>query len=133
MRILLADDDRAMAETLREGLEERGHQVVLAFKKYEIKFIRMGTTHRIAVDDGGAVTEYKDEIFLELVPAPAKAAIEADAKGYELIGVSRYVKGTDVTYRSSVMKNGNKQGIIVAPDGIEIHEREGGPRPAPKK
>jgi DNA-binding response OmpR family regulator len=31
MRILLADDDRAMAETLRHGLEEKGHQVTLAF------------------------------------------------------------------------------------------------------
>ena len=31
MRILVADDDRALAETLRRGLEENGHQVILAF------------------------------------------------------------------------------------------------------
>src|SRR3974390_104757 len=31
MRILVADDDRALAGTLRCGLEENGHQVMLAF------------------------------------------------------------------------------------------------------
>jgi two-component system response regulator MprA len=31
MRILVADDDRALAQTLRRGLEENGHQVMLAF------------------------------------------------------------------------------------------------------
>lgn len=31
MRILLADDDRAMAELLRQGLQENGHQVIVAF------------------------------------------------------------------------------------------------------
>ena len=31
MRILVADDDRALAETLRRGLEENGHSVMLAF------------------------------------------------------------------------------------------------------
>ena len=31
MRILVADDDRALVETLRRGLEENGHQVILAF------------------------------------------------------------------------------------------------------
>jgi hypothetical protein len=102
-------------------------------KKYEINFIRMGMTHRIAVDDAGVVTEYKDEILLEMLPAPAKAAIEADARGHELIGVSRYVRGRDVTYRSGVIKDGKKQGIIVAADGTEIHEREGGTRPTSKK
>jgi len=35
MRILLADDDHAMAETLRQGLEEKGHQVILAFNGIE--------------------------------------------------------------------------------------------------
>ena len=31
MRILLADDDRAMAQTLRLGLEEKGHEVAVVF------------------------------------------------------------------------------------------------------
>jgi len=78
------------------------------------------------------VTEYKDEILLEFLPAPAKAAIEADAKGGELLSVSRYVRGKEVTYRSSVMKEGKRVGIIVAADGTEIHENEGRPRPQQK-
>lgn len=101
-------------------------------KKYEINFVKMGMTKRIAVDEAGLVTEYKDEILLETLPAPAKAAIEADAKGGELLSVSRYVRGKDVTYRSSVMKNGKKTGIEVAPDGTAIHESEGAPRPKQK-
>jgi two-component system response regulator MprA len=35
MRILLADDDRAMARTLRQGLEESGHEVRVAFNGIE--------------------------------------------------------------------------------------------------
>jgi hypothetical protein len=93
--------------------------------KYEISFIKMGMTKRIAVDENGVVTEYKDEVLLETLPAPAKAAIEADAVGGELVAVSRYVRGKDVVYRSSVMKNGKKVGIQVAPDGTPIQEREG--------
>lgn len=31
VQILVADDDRALAETLRQGLQENGHQVILAF------------------------------------------------------------------------------------------------------
>jgi hypothetical protein len=94
-------------------------------KKYEISFVKMGMTKRIAVDENGVVTEYKDEVLLETLPAPAKAAIEVDAVGGELVGVSRYVRGKDVIYRSSVMKNGKKVGIQVAPDGTPIQEREG--------
>lgn len=100
-------------------------------KKYEISFVKMGLTKRIAVDDSGAVTEYKDEILPEMVPAPAKAAIEADATGGELLAVSRYVRGKDVLYRSSVMKNGKKIGFLVAPDGTPIHESEGRKKPKP--
>lgn len=98
--------------------------------KYEISFVKMGMTKRIAVDESGTVTEYKDEVLLETLPSPAKVAIEADAAGGELLAVSRYVRGKDVIYRSSVMKNGKKVGIQVAPDGTPIQEREGRPAPA---
>lgn len=101
-------------------------------KKYEISFVKMGMTKRIAVDESGTVTEYKDEILLETLPSPAKAAIEADAVGGELVAVSRYVRGKDVIYRSSVMKNGKKVGIQVAPDGTPVHESEGRVRKQPQ-
>jgi two-component system response regulator MprA len=35
VQILVADDDRALAETLRQGLQENGHQVILAFNGIE--------------------------------------------------------------------------------------------------
>jgi two-component system copper resistance phosphate regulon response regulator CusR len=31
MRVLVADDDRALASTLQRGLEENGHQVIVVF------------------------------------------------------------------------------------------------------
>ena len=102
-------------------------------KKYEISFVKMGMTKRIAVDENGLVTEYKDELLLDLLPAPAKAAIEAAAAGGELRFVSRYVKGKEVTYRSFVLKDGKNVGIIVAPDGTRIQESEGRARPQQKQ
>lgn len=93
--------------------------------KYEISFTRTGMTHRITVNESGAVTEYKDEILIDTLPSPARNAILADAAGGELMYVSRYVRSKDVIYRSAVMKNGKKVGIQVTPDGTPVQDGEG--------
>jgi hypothetical protein len=129
---------KELTEAVKKTVDRETHngeilKMSMEGKKYEINFVRMGTTHRIALDQAGVVTEYKDEILLDMLPARAKEAIEADAKGYELLSVSRYVRGKDVIYRSAVMKDGKRQGIQVAPDGTLINEREGGARAQTKK
>jgi hypothetical protein len=97
-------------------------------KRFEISFTVDKRYHRIAVDDQGKIVEYKDELPLDMVPAPARQAIQKDAAGLELVGVWQYVRGKLVFYKSTVMRNGKKASFIAEPDGLAYAE---GSRPTP--
>jgi len=91
-------------------------------KRFEISYTVEKRFHRIAVDDKGAIVEYKDELPLDMVVAPARAAIEKDAAGAPLVGVWQYARGKLVFYKSTVMRGGKKVSFIAEPDGFAYRE-----------
>jgi hypothetical protein len=97
-------------------------------KWYEIRFHLNGREDRISVDNAGVVIEYRDEFPLEMLPAPARAAVLKSTPVGRIEGVWRYVRGKAVFYKVHYTAGGTTHSIRVEPDGGVISEKEAPPR-----
>jgi hypothetical protein len=68
------------------------------------------------------VTEVEDEIEMENVPAPVKAAVEkAAGGGGKITKLEEVKKGGKVTgYEATVFKTGKKKSLELNPDGTPV-------------
>jgi uncharacterized membrane protein YkoI len=86
---------------------------------YEAETVLNGRTRDFLVDEKGNVAEVEDEIEIEDVPAPVKAAVEkAAGGGGKITKLEEVKKGGKVTgYEATVVKNGQKKSLELNPDG----------------
>jgi uncharacterized membrane protein YkoI len=77
---------------------------------YEVETIVSGHTRDLIFDATGTVVESEEEVSIDAVPGPVKAALEASGK---VIKVETLTKGAKVTYEAQVEKNGKKSEVAV--------------------
>ena len=84
---------------------------------YEAETVVHGRSRDFVIDAAGTVVEIEDEVALDSIPAPAKAAIEKSAGSGKILKVESVTKGTTVTYEAELLKAGKKSEVAVAADG----------------
>jgi len=84
---------------------------------YEVETRVNGHGRDVLIDPAGKVVEVEEEVALDSIPAPVRAAIEKTAAGGKIKKVESVTKGGTVTYEAAVVKAGKTSEIVVAPDG----------------
>ena len=79
-----------------------------------------GRARDLMIDAAGAVLSVEEEVALDSIPAPAKAAIEKSAAGGKIIRVETLTEGKEVTYEAALGKKGKKSSITVRADGTPV-------------
>jgi hypothetical protein len=98
--------------------EKEAGQVV-----YEAKIESKGRVREVTVDAAGNVQKVEHVIALADVPRAARHAIEAEAKGAEVIKVERVIKDRETTYKAIVLRGHKREKIVVSSRG-KLLERE---------
>lgn len=84
---------------------------------HEAETVVNGRSRDFMIDAASAVVEVEDEVTLDSIPAPAKAAIEKSAGSGKILKVESVTKGTTVTYEAELLKAGKKSEVAVTADG----------------
>jgi len=84
---------------------------------YEVEMTVRGHTRDMLFDAAGTVIESEEEVSLDAVPAPVKAALEARGT---VVKVEVVTKGANVTYEGHIEKNGKKSEVAVDAAGRRI-------------
>ena len=84
---------------------------------YEAETTLNGHGRDLLFDSAGTLVEIEEETTLDLIPGPAKAAIEKIAAGGKITKVETLTKGQSVTYEAAITKGRKKSEIKVAADG----------------
>ena len=79
-----------------------------------------GQTRDLMIDTTGAVLSVEEEVALDSLPAPAKAAIEKSAAGGKIIKLETLAEGKEVTYEAAIVKKGKKSSITVRANGTQV-------------
>lgn len=85
---------------------------------YEVETFVNGRGRDLLLDTTGAVVEMEEEVALDSIPAPAKAAIEKGAGGGKIKKVEMLTKGQSVSYEAAIIKGGKKFEVVVKADGF---------------
>ena len=85
--------------------------------QYEVETVSNGLTRDMMIDASGAVTSVEQEVKLDSLPAPAKAAIEKRAGSGKIVKVETVTKGQSVTYEAAVKKGLKTSEFSVNADG----------------
>lgn len=84
---------------------------------YEVEMTVRGHTRDMLFDAAATVIESEEEVSLDAVPAPVKAALEARGT---VVKVEVVTKGANVTYEGHIEKNGKKSEWAVDAAGRRI-------------
>ena len=84
---------------------------------YEVETMVGGHTRDLIIDAAGRVVLSEEEISIDAVPAPVKAALEAGGK---VIKVETLRKGANVTYEAQVERNGKRSELVVDAAGKRV-------------
>ena len=84
---------------------------------YEVETTVSGHTRDLIVDATGKVVESEEEVALNAIPAPARAAFEASGK---VVKVETLTKGATVAYEAQIEKNGKKSEVAVDATGKRV-------------
>ena len=121
-KVKMKDLPAAVQKTVQE--QTKGAQLKGVSKEvengktlYEAETVVNGRSRDYVIDEAGTVVEIEDEVTLDSIPAPAKAAIEKSAGSGKILKVESVTKGTIVTYEAELLKAGKKSEVAVAADG----------------
>ena len=78
---------------------------------YEVETMVSGRSRDLIFDATGKIVEVEEEVSIDAVPAPVKAALEAAGK---VIKVETLTKGAKVTYEAQIEKNGTEIAVDAA-------------------
>ena len=84
---------------------------------FEVETTVNGKGRDLILDPAGAVVEVEEEVTLDSIPAPAKAAIEKKAVGGKITKVETLTKGKSVTYEAAIKKGMKTSEVTVNADG----------------
>ncbi|MCU1238762.1 MAG: hypothetical protein JWP63_6729 [Candidatus Solibacter sp.] len=91
--------------------------------QYEIETLVNGKHRDFNVDTKGGLIVVEEEVSLDSIPAPAKAAIEKKVAGGKLGMVETVTKGSVTLYEAAyTTKAGKKGAVLVKADGTETKD-----------
>lgn len=85
--------------------------------QYEIESVLNGRTRDFNLDTAGNLLVMEEELAMEDVPAPVKAALEKQGK---IVRVELMTEGKKVVYEAQVEKNGKKASVSVDSSGKKV-------------
>jgi uncharacterized membrane protein YkoI len=89
---------------------------------YEVETKVDGKTRDMMLDKTGAIQSVEEEVDLDSIPAPAKAAIQKRAAGGTVEKVEKLTEGSNVSYEAAIKsKSGKKSEAAVNADG-SVHK-----------
>jgi hypothetical protein len=92
---------------------------------YEAEMTVNGHSKDVSIDATGAVAEVEEQVALNSLPAPVKAALETKAGSGKILKVESLTKHDKlVAYEAKVMTAGKKSEIQVGPDGKPLAHEE---------
>jgi len=121
-KVKMKDLPTAVQKTVQEQIKSAqlkgiSKEVENGKTMYEVETVVNGRSRDFVIDTAGTIVEVEDEVTLDRIPAPAKAAIEKSAGSGKIIKVESVTKGTTVTYEAELLKAGKKSEVAVAADG----------------
>ena len=88
---------------------------------YEAETKVNGKTRDLTIDAEGKIVMSEDEVAIDSIPAPARAAIEKEAAGGKITLVEKVTKGADVKYEAAITpKSGKKKEVSFGADGSAV-------------
>jgi uncharacterized membrane protein YkoI len=81
-----------------------------------------GQTRDLMIDAAGAVLSVEEEVALDSIPAPARAALEKAAAGAKIVRVESVTEGKQVSYEAEIDKKGKKSSVTAKADGTLAKE-----------
>lgn len=84
---------------------------------YEVETRVDGHTHDFLIDAGGTVVEKEQEVPLDSIPEPARAAILREAGRGTVERVEAVTKDGSTEYEATVKRVGKKSEVVVSSDG----------------
>ena len=84
---------------------------------YEVETTVRGHTRDLLFDAAGTMIESEEEVSLDAVPAPVKAALEARGT---VVKVEVVTKGANVTYEGQIERNDKKSEVAFDATGRRI-------------
>jgi hypothetical protein len=88
---------------------------------YEMELIKDGRSRDITFDPSGNIVESEDQIDLDALPAPVKAAILKAAAGTHPGKIESLTRnGQIISYETTVVKAGKHKEIAFHPDGSSM-------------
>ena len=92
---------------------------------YEAEMTVNGHSKDVLIDSSGAVVEVEEEVAIDALPAPVKAALQSKAGSGKIVKVETLTKHDKlVAYEAQVTTNGKKSEIQVGPDGKPLDHEE---------
>jgi len=82
--------------------------------QYEVESTLNGRARDFLLDTAGHLIEVEEELAIDAVPAPVKAAAEARGK---IVMIESVTRGRTVTYEAHVEKNGKKIEVALDANG----------------
>ena len=88
---------------------------------YEAETKVNGKTRDLTIDAEGKIVLTEEEVAIDSIPAPARAAIEKAATGGKIIIVEKVTKGSDVKYEAAITpKSGKKKEVSFSAEGAPV-------------
>ena len=85
---------------------------------YEAETRVNGKTRDVTIDAEGKIVMTEEEVAIDSIPAPARAAIEKESAGGKITLVEKVTKGSDVKYEAALTpKSGKKKEVSFSADG----------------
>ena len=121
-KVRMSDLPAAVQQTVREktkGVEVLGLDEEVEDGKtfYEVETRVNGKTNDILIDTAGVVVEMEEEVSLDTIPEPARAAILREAGAGKIRIVEAVTKDAVTVYEAHVKKAGKTSEVVVAADG----------------
>ena len=92
---------------------------------YEAEMTVNGHSKDVSIDATGAVADVEEQVALNSLPAPVKAALEAKSGSGKILKVESLTKHDElVAYEAKIMTAGKKSEIQVGPDGKPLAHEE---------
>jgi threonine dehydrogenase-like Zn-dependent dehydrogenase len=112
---------QSQGATIRGFTEEKENGQVF----YEVEMIVGGHTKDLLIDASGAVVAIEEQVALNALPAPVRAALTARAAGARILSVGSITKqGRVVAYQAHVEIGRQRSAIQVGPDGKPLPQEQ---------
>ena len=125
-KVRMEDLPPAVRKTVQDQTEEaRIRNIIRETEKgqvrYEVESMVNGKSRDFIVDAKGALVEVEEEVAIDSIPTPAKAAIQKKAAGGKITRVETLTRGASTSYEASyTTRAGKKASVGVIADGSEV-------------